>query len=139
MIDKVTYTMNLLNIYEKVGDSHYRSRYIRYKFTCPYFAYCTLTFYISNHLHLENLLTPFEVFGSCCNCPSCVLTCDNCDKSIGTYENFTAKFQLVVHHKDYNTLPNSGPDWYRSFGILCFSCNIKEARKRVALEKKGRD
>ena len=137
------YLSVLLWIYETISDStvdtsSYRSRYVRYRFSCPYSAYCTLVAYIPKVLHMEpqeRFPSPKEVFGVECKCLTCFVRCERCSETKETHESFTesnrrgssrGSNRIVVHHKRYDVVPNSSVDWHTSFGFLCYSCNLSK-------------
>ena len=126
-----TYPKVLAEIYEHVGDRHYRSRYLKHRLDCPYFAYCSLATLINGSykgnswlysgFYDINFPSPYEVFRKECACIFCNIRCDICEKEEQTFNT-----GFVVHHKDYYTPPNSKSNWHNSYGILCRSCNNKK-------------
>ena len=137
-MEHLKYLSMLSYHYEYLGDKHHRSRYIRFRTNCPYFVFCVI------FRHLGESLTPIEIFGDDCKCHSCYLSCDKCGKTVKTFSNHYVPQpelgskevgQMIVHHYDYNTPANSKPDWYKSYGILCVSCNIKDGQRKVEVTK----
>jgi len=128
--DKIEYTYRLFRIYGG-QTSGYRHQYLRYRFKCPYFAYCALS---SNPLIKgKGIPTPMEIFEDECLCHTCIMVCEKCELSVKTWDNYrgTPNYRpMQVHHKNYDTLPNDKSDWYESYGFLCRKCNVQEAWDR---------
>jgi len=126
------YLLVLLNIYEKdiSSSTSYRSRYINHRMKCPYFTYCILNKSLHSFLDVnESFPSPLHVFKEKCVCLNCVAACDVCGRSGSTLTMI--RDSLVIHHMKDGALPNSGPLWYKDFGILCVSCNIKDGWKKA--------
>lgn len=121
----------LLSVYEHFYIQDYHLAYMQYRTRCPFFIYCISVRYINKEIPGNPLPTPFDIFGSDCQCSQCYLVCDNCQKTTETYSNNTVLVPLhrgfVVHHKEYSygATPYHTLNWYKSYGILCRSCNSR--------------